>query len=146
MVIFIDDLQWLDPATLALVQYLIIHRDTQHLLLIGAYRDNEVGPEHPLALALDTILKTDTRISELRLDPLSIDDVVLVEDYGLERRDGDAMLNSGLEGERRERDERALEELRSTGSVQLYEKEYLRKDSTRAPFARLQVGRCHQGR
>jgi predicted ATPase len=75
LVIFVDDLQWLDPATLTLVQYLITHRDTRHLLLIGAYRDNEVGPEHPLALALDTVRQTDTPITELRLGPLSTEDV-----------------------------------------------------------------------
>ena len=75
LVIFVDDLQWLDPATLRLVQYLITHRDTRHLLLIGAYRDNEVGSEHPLALALDSIRETDTPISELRLGPLSTDHV-----------------------------------------------------------------------
>jgi predicted ATPase len=67
LVIFIDDLQWLDPATLTLVQYLITHRDTRHLLLIGAYRDNEVGPEHPLALALASVRQTDTPMSESKV-------------------------------------------------------------------------------
>jgi predicted ATPase len=75
LVIFIDDLQWLDPATLTLVQYLITHRDTRHLLLIGAYRDNEVGPEHPLALALASVRQTDTPMSEVRLGPLSTEDI-----------------------------------------------------------------------
>jgi PAS domain S-box-containing protein len=75
LVIFVDDLQWLDPATLTLVQYLITHRETRHLLLIGAYRDNEVGSEHPLALALASIRQTDTPMSELRLGPLSTEDV-----------------------------------------------------------------------
>jgi PAS domain S-box-containing protein len=75
LVIFVDDLQWLDPATLTLVQYLITHRETRHLLLIGAYRDNEVGSEHPLALALASVRQTDTPMSELRLGPLSTEDV-----------------------------------------------------------------------
>jgi tetratricopeptide (TPR) repeat protein len=75
LVVFVDDLHWLDTATLTLIQYLITHRDTRHVLLIGAYRDNEVGPEHPLALALDTVRQTDTPISELRLGPLSTEDV-----------------------------------------------------------------------
>src|SRR4029077_16778104 len=75
LVIFVDDLQWLDPATLTLVQSLITGSDIHYLLLISAYRDNEVGPEHPLALALDTIRKTDTRVSELPLGPLSTGDV-----------------------------------------------------------------------
>ena len=75
LVIFVDDLQWLDPATLTLVQYLITHRDTRHLLLIGAYRDNEVGPEHPLTLALASVRQTDTPMSEVRLGPLSTEDI-----------------------------------------------------------------------
>ena len=75
LVIFVDDLQWLDPATLTLVQYLITHRETRHLLLIGAYRDNEVGPEHPLTLALASVRQTDTPMSEVRLGPLSTEDI-----------------------------------------------------------------------
>ena len=53
LVLFLDDLQWIDAATLALVEDLVGRRETRHLLLIGAYRDNEVGPSHPLVLALD---------------------------------------------------------------------------------------------
>ena len=48
LVLFLDDLQWIDTATLALVEDLVGQRETRHLLLIGAYRDNEVGPSHPL--------------------------------------------------------------------------------------------------
>jgi hypothetical protein len=43
------------------------HRDTRHPLLIDAYRDNEVRPEHPLALALDIVRLTDTGRAEVRL-------------------------------------------------------------------------------
>src|SRR5262249_35502510 len=39
LVMFIDDLQWLDPATLTLIEYLLTHPNTRHLLIIGAYRD-----------------------------------------------------------------------------------------------------------
>ena len=48
LVVFLDDLQWLDPATLALVEYLVVHPDTRHVHLIGAYRDNEVAANDPL--------------------------------------------------------------------------------------------------
>jgi predicted ATPase/signal transduction histidine kinase len=75
LVIFIDDLQWLDRATLTLIEYLTTHPDTRHLLLIGAYRDNEVDPAHPLMLTLDAIRKTDARVDEIVLGPLSVDDV-----------------------------------------------------------------------
>jgi AAA ATPase domain/Protein kinase domain len=57
LVIFVDDLQWLDPATLTLIEYLLLHPDTRHLLLIGAYRDNEVDSAHPLMLKLEDLRK-----------------------------------------------------------------------------------------
>jgi PAS domain S-box-containing protein len=74
LVIFVDDLQWLDPATLTVVEYLVTHTDTKHLLLIGAYRDNEVAPEHPLMGTLAAIRRSGTPIHEIMLDPLSVDD------------------------------------------------------------------------
>ena len=48
LALFLDDLQWLDTATLELLEQLITHSEVRHLLLVGAYRDNEVGPAHPL--------------------------------------------------------------------------------------------------
>ena len=49
LALFLDDLQWLDSATLDLLEHLVTHPDVRHLLLVGAYRDNEVGPAHPLS-------------------------------------------------------------------------------------------------
>ncbi|MGK3999584.1 trifunctional serine/threonine-protein kinase/ATP-binding protein/sensor histidine kinase [Sorangium sp. So ce1024] len=71
LVLFLDDLQWTDLATLKLIQHLTTHPDTPPVLLIGAYRDNEVGPSHPLALALDEMRKAGARVSEVHLGPLS---------------------------------------------------------------------------
>ena len=48
LVLFVDDLQWLDAATLELFEHLATHPDVTGLLLIGAYRTGEVGPSHPL--------------------------------------------------------------------------------------------------
>ena len=48
LALFLDDLQWLDAATLDLMEDLLTHPDVKHLMLIGAYRDNEVAPTHPL--------------------------------------------------------------------------------------------------
>ena len=42
LVLFLDDLQWLDSATLKLLEQLLTDSSVQHLLLIGAYRDNEL--------------------------------------------------------------------------------------------------------
>ena len=55
LALFLDDLQWLDAATLDLLEDLLIRPDLQHLMLIGAYRDNEVDATHPLTRKLDAI-------------------------------------------------------------------------------------------
>ena len=75
LALFLDDLQWLDNATLKLIEHLVSHAETRYLLLIGAYRNNEVGPSHPLMLTLDSIRKTQAKVSEILLAPLGIDDV-----------------------------------------------------------------------
>jgi len=76
LALFIDDLQWLDTATLDLLEHLITHSDTRHLLLVGAYRDNEVTPSHPLIRTLEAIRKADAKVHEIVLAPLGIGDVV----------------------------------------------------------------------
>src|SRR5271165_3355089 len=75
LVLFLDDLQWLDPATLQLLGRLVAHPDIRHLLLIGAYRDNEVSAYHPLVLTLEAIRKTGPIVHEIVLQPLSLADV-----------------------------------------------------------------------
>ncbi|MET4278863.1 MULTISPECIES: AAA family ATPase [unclassified Bradyrhizobium] len=75
LVIFVDDLQWLDPATLTLIEYLLLHPDTRHLLLIGAYRDNEVDPADPLMLKLKDLRQADAKVDRIVLGPLSVDDI-----------------------------------------------------------------------
>jgi PAS domain S-box-containing protein len=69
LVMFLDDLQWADSASLKLMELLMA--DTGHLLLIGAYRDNEVKPAHPLMLTLNDIQKTAVTINTITLTPLS---------------------------------------------------------------------------
>ncbi|WP_051346538.1 trifunctional serine/threonine-protein kinase/ATP-binding protein/sensor histidine kinase [Bradyrhizobium sp. th.b2] len=75
LVIFVDDLQWLDPATLTLIEYLLLHPDTRHLLLIGAYRNNEVDPAHPLMLKLEDLRKAGVKVDQIVLGPLSVNDI-----------------------------------------------------------------------
>jgi PAS domain S-box-containing protein len=70
LVIFLDDLQWADSASLELMQLLLSETDTRNLLLIGAYRDNEVNPAHPLMLTLDEIRKESAIINQITLAPL----------------------------------------------------------------------------
>ncbi|WP_437330858.1 sensor histidine kinase [Sorangium sp. So ce381] len=71
LALFLDDLQWADLASLGLLRDLLTHPETHHLLVIGAYRDNEVSPSHPLVLALDQVRKEGARISDIALGPLS---------------------------------------------------------------------------
>src|SRR6202035_2403231 len=75
LALFLDDLQWMDTASLELLEYLVTNSETQHLLLVGAYRDNEVGAAHPLMRALEAIRKAGARVEEIVLAPLGIDDV-----------------------------------------------------------------------
>ncbi|AFY44037.1 ATP-binding sensor histidine kinase [Nostoc sp. PCC 7107] len=69
LVIFLDDLQWADSASLKLIQLLMA--DTSRLLIIGAYRDNEVRSGHILLLTLSEIQKTSAKIQTIILTPLS---------------------------------------------------------------------------
>jgi predicted ATPase/signal transduction histidine kinase len=70
LVLFLDDLQWADLASLNLLQLLV--QDTGYLLIIGAYRDNEVSPIHPSMLAIDEIAKTGIAINTIRLQRLDL--------------------------------------------------------------------------
>jgi predicted ATPase len=71
LVLFLGDLQWLDPASLRLVDHLLTGTEEQALLLIGAYRDNEVTPAHPLMITLEEMRRHGVRTRELVLEPLS---------------------------------------------------------------------------
>jgi PAS domain S-box-containing protein len=75
LVLFLDDLQWLDAATLDLLEHLVTHSEIRHLLLVGAYRDNEVSPSHPLLRALEAIRKAGARVQRIVLAPLAFDDL-----------------------------------------------------------------------
>ncbi len=75
LVIFLDDLQWADSATLALIKVLLTDPDAGHLLMVGAYRDNEVHDAHPLILALEEIRLSGARVRDLNLQPLSLEHV-----------------------------------------------------------------------
>ena len=75
LALFLDDLQWLDAATLDLLENLLTQPGVERLLVIGAYRDNEVDPTHPLMRKLDAIRKAGAPVQEVRLAPLAGGDV-----------------------------------------------------------------------
>jgi PAS domain S-box-containing protein len=74
LALFLDDLQWLDAATLDLLEHLLTHPDVQHVLLIGAYRDNEVTAAHPLMRKLEAMRATG-RVRSIKLGPLTAEDL-----------------------------------------------------------------------
>src|SRR6266540_1195705 len=75
LALFLDDLQWLDAATLDLLEDLLTPAGVPHLMLIGAYRDNEVSPSHPLMRTLAAIRTAAARVHDIVLAPLTFDDV-----------------------------------------------------------------------
>jgi predicted ATPase/two-component sensor histidine kinase len=75
LVLFLDDLQWLDSATLALIEHLATVSSVRHVLLVGAYRDNEIAPSHPLLRTLQGIRRSGENLSEIVLSPLGESDI-----------------------------------------------------------------------
>src|SRR6266403_193207 len=75
LALFLDDLQWLDAGTLDLMEDLLTQSDIKHLLLIGAYRDNEVGFAHPLVSKLEAMRRAGVRLQEIVLAPLTREDL-----------------------------------------------------------------------
>ncbi|MEG4076383.1 AAA family ATPase, partial [Microcoleus sp. Pol14C2] len=71
LVMFLDDLQWADSASLSLMQVLMSQSEMGYLLTIGAYRDNEIFPAHPLMLTLEEMKKDSAIVNTLTLNPLS---------------------------------------------------------------------------
>ncbi|MGP1386071.1 MAG: EAL domain-containing protein [Thainema sp.] len=72
LVIFLDDLQWADLASLELINLLMGDMRCHHLLLIGAYRDHEVSAVHPLMLKLENLQQGGATVNTIKLAPLSI--------------------------------------------------------------------------
>ena len=73
--LFLDDLQWLDAATLDLMEDLLIQPDVQYLMLIGAYRDNEVNSAHPLMRKLEAMRQAGAIVQDIVLAPLAREDL-----------------------------------------------------------------------
>jgi PAS domain S-box-containing protein len=71
LALFLDDLQWLDAATLDLLEDLLGRSELQHLMLIGAYRDNEVDAAHPLGRKLQAMKQVGAKVQEIALAPLA---------------------------------------------------------------------------
>ena len=78
LVIFLDDLQWADQASLKFLENLMTTYETKYLFLIGAYRDNEINDAHPLTLTLNKIRKKGRNIHSITLGPLDVTNINLI--------------------------------------------------------------------
>jgi predicted ATPase len=76
LVHFLDDLQWIDPASLALFERTLLGEEKNYFLRIGAYRDNEVGPDHPLMRMVEKLKENGVRVTHIQLQPLGKDHLV----------------------------------------------------------------------
>jgi PAS domain S-box-containing protein len=71
LVIFLDDLHWVDSATLKLIELMMTDSETQYLFLIGAYRDNEVESSHQLMMMIERLRREGATIHQMTLTPLT---------------------------------------------------------------------------
>lgn len=72
LTLFLDDLQWADQASLNLLRQVLMDGRIHHLLVLGAYRNNEVDERHPLSATLQTLSEAGVRVQTLTLMPLGI--------------------------------------------------------------------------
>ena len=71
LVLFLDDLQWADSASLRLLERTMRDRQLKHCLVICAYRDNEVGPTHPFSALVNRLIDEQVAVNSITLHPLS---------------------------------------------------------------------------
>ncbi|MEM8566374.1 MAG: ATP-binding sensor histidine kinase [Bacteroidota bacterium] len=70
VVLFIDDLQWADSASLSLLNVLMTNKELSYFMCICAYRDNEVSPDHPFIITVEDIREKEGQISEIKIGNL----------------------------------------------------------------------------
>ncbi|MFC4258025.1 diguanylate cyclase [Marinobacter lacisalsi] len=75
LVLVLDDLQWADSSTMRLADLLVDQVEGDRLMVVGAYRDNEITPDHPLIQTLQQMQGTDVFLTHITLKPLEIPDI-----------------------------------------------------------------------
>lgn len=75
VIIFLDDLQWIDSASIALIEHVLREPTMNYALFIGVYRDNEVGGAHPLSFMLENIKATGIPMGGIALGPIGVEHV-----------------------------------------------------------------------
>ena len=100
LVLFLDDLQWADPATLHALGAVLRLHDPGHLLVIGAYRTGEVGPTHPLSVVVNDLREGPVEVRKLELAGLKREDVRALVADTLHRDDPEVHALADLVAER----------------------------------------------
>lgn len=75
LVLFLDDLQWADSASLKLMELIMMDADIKYLFSIWSYRDNEINSAHLLSITLGNLRREGTIINQIILKPLTLDRV-----------------------------------------------------------------------
>jgi predicted ATPase/GAF domain-containing protein len=89
LVLFLDDLQWADAASLALLQPLLTSPDIRSLFVLGAYRDNEVDLSHLLTRTTAALEGSGARVGRIVLGPLGLSDLTRLASDCLHRDDAE---------------------------------------------------------
>ncbi|WP_437758865.1 AAA family ATPase [Sorangium sp. So ce1389] len=87
LVLFLDDLQWIDPASLGLLRAFLADDSLDALFFCGAYRDNEVSPGHPFVLAIEELKHAGLVVRNIVLAPLARPHLLQMLSDSLERDD-----------------------------------------------------------
>ncbi len=93
LVLFLDDLQWSDNATLKLIQMIVSDPEIRYLFIICAYRDNEVDESHPLMGMVNDLKKLGHEPDTIAIPPISLKDVIrmITDTLGCEEAKADPL-------------------------------------------------------
>ncbi|MRG98323.1 AAA family ATPase [Polyangium spumosum] len=97
LVLFLDDLQWIDPASLGLLRELLADEALESLFFCGAYRDNEVSPAHPFIMALEELKRGGLTARDIVLGPLEREHLLDMLRDSLRRDDAGPLADALLE-------------------------------------------------
>jgi predicted ATPase/class 3 adenylate cyclase len=91
--IFLDDLQWLDTTTRRWLENTLLDSSLKHLLIICAYRENEVSPSHPLVMMLDRLKSQGVGSTLFALAPLDQDSVeeIIADSLSIPKQNGEEL-------------------------------------------------------
>src|SRR5262249_10888881 len=93
LALFLDDLQWVDSATLRLLTTIFAEGSMESFFFCGAYRDNEVSPTPPLLVALEDLKKSDLEVVNIVLEPLHLAHLVDLINDSLQTSNGSALAS-----------------------------------------------------